>query len=224
MQLPEITIQNDLNAKWPVSLGLLLAQVEVVESLPALDDIFDEVLQNRRAELEDVTVGQLPVISATRKAYKAYGKDPSRYRPSAEALLRRVMKGDSLYRINNVVDLLNLVSIQTGISIGGYNLEKIEGEIQIRIGLENEPYQAIGRGELNMGGLPVLADSFSAFGCPTSDSVRTSVTNDCRYFLMVLFDFEKNHESLKAYLSKAKEFLAAYGKLQSEKILQKIIS
>jgi DNA/RNA-binding domain of Phe-tRNA-synthetase-like protein len=132
---------------------------------------------------------KMPAIAATRKAYKDCGKDPARYRPSAEALLRRILSGKELYQINNVVDQLNLVSIATGFSIGGYDANQIQGDITFGIGRPNEPYFGIGRGELNIENLPVFRDDLGAFGTPTSDSKRTEVTKKTSRFLMVLIDF-----------------------------------
>jgi DNA/RNA-binding domain of Phe-tRNA-synthetase-like protein len=104
-------------------------------------------------------------------------------------LLRRVVSGKDLYQINNVVDQLNLVSITSGFSIGGYDAAKIQGDISFGIGLANEPYQGIGRGELNIEGLPVFRDELGAFGTPTSDSQRTEVTGQTSRFLMIIIDF-----------------------------------
>jgi DNA/RNA-binding domain of Phe-tRNA-synthetase-like protein len=100
-----------------------------------------------------------------------------------------VVKSSEIYQINNVVDLLNLVSISTGFSIGGYDAEKIEGDIIFGIGEKNEPYTGIGRGELNIEFLPVFRDATGAFGTPTSDSVRTSVSLETKRFLMIIVDF-----------------------------------
>ncbi len=134
-------------------------------------------------------VGSQPAIRASRTAYRLCGKDPARYRLSSEALMRRVVKGHQLYRINNVVDLLNLVSLKSGFSIGGYDAETISGSAIFDIGTKNEPYEAIGRGELNIEFLPVFRDAISPFGSPTSDSVRTSVTRDTKRFLMIIIGF-----------------------------------
>ncbi|MCL1822083.1 MAG: phenylalanine--tRNA ligase beta subunit-related protein, partial [Prolixibacteraceae bacterium] len=134
-------------------------------------------------------ISKLPAIQASRKAYKAMGKDPARYRLSAEALLRRAVKEKSLYRINNVVDLLNLVSITSGYSIGGYDVEKITGGVSLGTGCKDEPYVGLGRGILNIEGMPVLRDAEGAFGSPTSDSERTGVTFETQRFLMVIFGF-----------------------------------
>ncbi|HZK93571.1 MAG TPA: phenylalanine--tRNA ligase beta subunit-related protein [Prolixibacteraceae bacterium] len=134
-------------------------------------------------------VGSQPAIRASRVAYRLCGKDPARYRLSSEALMRRVVKGHQLYRINNVVDLLNLVSLKTGFSIGGYDADKISGSTIFDIGTKDEPYEAIGRGAMNIEFLPVFRDAISPFGSPTSDSVRTSVTSETTRFLMVIIGF-----------------------------------
>ncbi len=144
-----------------------------------------------RMKIEEISA--LPAVQASRRAYKAAGKDPARYRLSAEALLRRAIKEKELYRINNVVDLLNLVSIQSGFSIGGYDAGRISGEIEFGIGRKDEPYTGIGRGLLNIDGLPVFRDDLGAFGSPTSDSERTSVTGNTRRFLMVIIEFGASH-------------------------------
>ena len=140
-------------------------------------------------------VGSHPAIRASRMAYRSCGKDPARYRLSSEALMRRAVKGNPLYRINNVVDLVNLVSLKSGMSIGGYDADKIVGEVIFDIGMKEEPYEAIGRGELNIEYLPVFRDSVSAFGSPTSDSVRTSVTGETRKFLMVIVGFSGDRQT-----------------------------
>src|SRR5690606_16509774 len=95
-------------------------------------------------------ISKIPAISASRKGYKACGKDPARYRLSAEALLRRVVNRNEIYQINNIVDVLNLISISSGFSIGGYDSDKIKGAVTFGIGEKDEPYTGIGRGELNI--------------------------------------------------------------------------
>ncbi|MDE6120624.1 MAG: hypothetical protein K2F63_02420 [Muribaculaceae bacterium] len=113
-------------------------------------------------------------IAATREAYKACGKEPNRYRPSAEALCRRAVKGMELYRSLSVIDLINLVSMASGHSIGGFDADKIAGDtLTMGVGLPGEPYEAIGRGDLNIEGLPVWRDAEGGIGTPTSDNVRT---------------------------------------------------
>jgi DNA/RNA-binding domain of Phe-tRNA-synthetase-like protein len=123
-------------------------------------------------------------ISSTRASYKAFGGDPNRYRPSADSLYRRIVKGNGLYQISTLVDLINMISIKTGYSIGGFDLEKVQGNVRIGIGRKNEAYEGIGRGELNIEGIQVLRDEKGPIGTPTSDHVRTSVQLETCLFYM----------------------------------------
>ncbi len=126
-------------------------------------------------ELSDIN--RRPGIAATRAAYKACGKEPNRYRPSSEQLCRRLVKGLELYRVNAVVDAVNLLSIESGHSIGAFDMDSIDGEsLTLGIGRDGEPYEGIGRGTLNIAGMPVLRDSTGGVGTPTSDNERTKVS------------------------------------------------
>jgi DNA/RNA-binding domain of Phe-tRNA-synthetase-like protein len=126
-------------------------------------------------------------IQATRQAYKRLGKDPNRYRPSAEALRRRILRELPLYKVDTLVDLINLVSIRSGYSIGGFDADKIEGgKLVLGVGREGELYHGIGRGELNIAGLPVYRDAIGGIGTPTSDEERTKIGLDTTSLLMIL--------------------------------------
>ncbi|MDP2889172.1 MAG: phenylalanine--tRNA ligase beta subunit-related protein [Bacteroidota bacterium] len=185
-----IYISEKLKSLCPkLRLSCIEADVIVAESFIELTSEINFRISKIKQTLVIEDISKIPVIAASRKAYKACGKDPARYRLSAEALLRRSVSGKDLYQINNVVDQLNLVSITSGFSIGGYDAAKIQGDISFGIGLADEPYQGIGRGELNIEGLPVFRDSLGAFGTPTSDSQRTEVTGQTSRFLMILIDF-----------------------------------
>lgn len=131
-------------------------------------------------------IKHIPAIAATRNAYKRSGKDPNRYRPSAEALMRRIVKGEELYRISVLVDLINHVSIRTGYSIGGFDASKICGDVTIGIGRHEEKFEAIGRGVLNIENLPLLRDDKGGIGTPTSDEERTKLTPDTTEILIVI--------------------------------------
>lgn len=190
-----ISIDSELKSRCPkLRLGCIEADVQVAESESALLAEINVRLEQLRQSLKIEEISSIPAIGASRKAYRACGKDPARYRLSAEALLRRIVSGKGLYQINNVVDQLNLVSVISGFSIGGYDADKIKGPVRFGIGRENEPYAGIGRGELNIENLPVFRDQEGAFGTPTSDSQRTEVSDDTRKFLMVLIDFDGNSE------------------------------
>ena len=162
---------------------------------------------NRQLKVEDIS--QIMAISDSRKAYKACGKDPARYRLSAEALLRRVVKRNEIYQVSNIVDALNFVSISTGFSIGGYDFDTIYGDISFGIGRKDELYEGIGRGELNIESMPVFRDKKGAFGTPTSDSVRTRVTDKTRRFLMIIIDYGAS-KRLEIATSLAEELLKEY--------------
>lgn len=206
----EIEISQELQRKCPdVRLGCILAEVAVKPSGDELLKIMEEEALRISRSLEIEQISRQEKIHSTRETYKALGKKPGRYRPSAEALLRRVVGGKGLYHVNNVVDWLNCVSIRSGYSIGGYDAEKIQGKAVLGIGREGEPYEAIARGELNIAGLPLFRDHLGAFGTPTSDSVRTMVTENTRTFLMVIFDFGW-HDDLEEVMKDAKEGLTRY--------------
>jgi DNA/RNA-binding domain of Phe-tRNA-synthetase-like protein len=206
----KISISNELKERCPkLRLACVEADVDVVESssdlLLEMNYRIQEIVQSLSIE----SISKLPAISASRKAYKACGKDPARYRLSAEALLRRVVSGKGLYHINNVVDQLNLVSITTGFSIGGYDADQIIGDIIFGIGHQAEPYSGIGRGDLNIEHLPVFRDAQGAFGTPTSDSSRTEVNEQTLRFLMILIDFEGDDRLYEA-IQMAKRLLNEY--------------
>lgn len=143
----------------------------------------EELTANTR--MEDIK--NQPVIAATREAYKRCGKDPGRYRPSAEALRRRLMRGIALYQIDTLVDLINLVSLRTGHSIGGFDADKIQGsKLELGIGKADEEFEGIGRGILNIEGLPVYRDAIGGIGTPTSDHERTKMGLDTTHILAIV--------------------------------------
>lgn len=176
-------------------------QCKVVNS-PLNDELWGEIhiaekeIQNRY-KTEDIN--KIPAIEATRLAYKSLGKDPNRYRPSAEALCRRIVKGMGIYQINTLVDLINLVSIRTGYSIGGFDAGKIEGhELSLGVGNKNENFEAIGRGLLNIEGLPVYRDLIGGIGTPTSDEERTKIGPDTCQLLMIINGYSGKSGLLEA--------------------------
>uniref|UniRef100_UPI00321714A1 B3/B4 domain-containing protein n=1 Tax=uncultured Draconibacterium sp. TaxID=1573823 RepID=UPI00321714A1 len=188
--MTEIEIASNLSALIPtLKLSCIESTVKTEEINEQLWDKISEKITEINTNLQVDEISKLPAIAASRKGYKVCGKDPARYRLSAEALLRRVLKRKKIYQVNNVVDLLNLVSISTGFSIGGYDAEKINGNVEFGIGKKQEPYEGIGRGELNIEFMPVFRDQTGAFGTPTSDSVRTCVTAETKRFLMIIIDY-----------------------------------
>lgn len=163
-------------------VGLLEANIENPPTPDALWEQIRTVEQRIRDSYAMDMVNKHPAIAATRTAYKAMGKEPNRYRPSAEALMRRAVKGLELYRLTAMVDLINLASMMTGHSIGAFDTDCIDGDtLTLGVGRQGEPYAAIGRGELNIAGLPVWRDKTGGVGTPTSDNERTKITPATRH-------------------------------------------
>jgi DNA/RNA-binding domain of Phe-tRNA-synthetase-like protein len=126
-------------------------------------------------------------IAAVRTMYKRVGLDPTKTRPSSEALLRRVRRGDPLPRINSMVDVCNWCSLEFQLPYGLYDASRIEGDVELRIGRERESYPGIRKDDVHVGGRITLADSTGPFGNPSSDSARTMVTTDTTRALLVVF-------------------------------------
>ncbi len=187
----------------PVTLGVIHCSVTVTEPGQALSEALDRAAADRLSGLSGGTVGDVEQVAAARRAYKMLGKDPSRYRPSAESLMRRLVQGKGIYRINNVVDTNNLISMKTGFSIGAYDAKSLEPPVVFRKGESDEGYKAIGRGRLNLENLPVFVDGAGPFGSPTSDSERSLISMDTDELLMLIIGFGETHD-----ISAALEFAA----------------
>jgi len=205
-----LTIDPALKAKCPrTALGFLTAGVRAAES-PA--SLLDE-MRARESELlrlrEPHVVLESPRIKATREGYKALGKDPARYRGAAEALLRRLITGKSFPQINAVVDIINLVSVESRLPIGLYDLGNVKGNIVFRAGRPGETYKGIGKYDLNLEGLPVFADDAGPHGSPTSDSERTMVTSATTRVAAILISFG-GAEGLEASCQRMSTLLQRY--------------
>jgi DNA/RNA-binding domain of Phe-tRNA-synthetase-like protein len=186
----KITIDAIIKEKCPeMRLGCIHANIEVQATVAGLWEAFDSEMALMTDGMTNADIHKRSTVAAARQAYKSLGKDPSRYRPSAEALLRRLLSGKELYQVNNVVDLINWMSLRTGFSIGGYDVSAIQGAISHSVGLESDEYEGLGRGLLNITNLPVLRDELGAFGCPTSDSTRTGIQLHTTSCLWVYYDF-----------------------------------
>lgn len=208
--LPEISIHPALKALAPdIALGCISAGVTVEKHNEALWREIDKHLAHLTATIKPEQINSTPQIAAMRQAYKALGKDPSRYRGSAEALLRRVLSGKGLYQINSVVDINNLVSLESLNPAGRYDLEKITPPIELRIGAAGESYKGIGKELINIENLPVFADAAGPFGSPTSDSERAMVRRETQKVLMVVFSFT-GPEGLERWVQRARELLGRY--------------
>jgi DNA/RNA-binding domain of Phe-tRNA-synthetase-like protein len=188
--MASLSIDPGLKLKCPrTALGFLSASV-VARETPL--DLLEE-MKVRETEIlhlpEPRALLESPKILATRAGYKALGKDPARYRGSAEALLRRILSGKGFPQINSVVDIVNLVSVESRLPIGLYDLAHVKGDIVFRAGRAGETYRGIGKYDLNLEDLAVFADSEGPHGSPTSDSERTMVTPVTESIAAILVSF-----------------------------------
>jgi DNA/RNA-binding domain of Phe-tRNA-synthetase-like protein len=205
-----LTIDEALKAKCPkATLGCISARVDAPASPEALIAELNNYVQAILKLPEPRAVLESPQILATRAAYKALGKDPARYRGSAEALLRRVIAGKGLPRINAVVDIINLVSVESRLPIGLYDLAHVQGDIVFRAGRAGETYKGIGKYDLNLESLPVFGDALGPHGSPTSDSERTMVTSATNHVLAVIISFG-GKDGLERWTQRMYELFAQY--------------
>jgi DNA/RNA-binding domain of Phe-tRNA-synthetase-like protein len=130
---------------------------------------------------------QIPELQPARRLYRALGIDPTRTRPSSEALLRRLLKGEALYRINSVVDAGNLFSLEFLLPIGLYDAQRIEGDVEAAVAEQGEGYDGIRKDWIHLGGRVALRDACGWFGNPSSDSLRTAIQAETRSVLLVVF-------------------------------------
>jgi DNA/RNA-binding domain of Phe-tRNA-synthetase-like protein len=186
----DVGIDAALKSKCPrAALGCLSADVNAAASAPDLAADLRAAEEKILKLPEPRAVLESPAILATRSGYKSLGKDPARYRGSAEALLRRVISGKNLPRINPVVDVINLLSVETRLPVGLYDFAHIEGAIVFRAGRAGESYKGIGKYDLNLEDLPLFADAQGPHGSPTSDSERTMVTAETKQVLAIIVSF-----------------------------------
>ena len=215
----EVTIDSSVKEKVEsVRLGCLVYDVKVKEKSEDLwEKLENEIFPQLISIIEEKGINGVENIFSSKKAYKSLGKDPNRYRVSSEALYRRVKQGKGLYQINTVVDTNNLISLETGFSVGSYDLKNVKGDIVLRKGADGETYKGIGKDDINIENLPVLADSEGAFGSPTSDSTKAMVTLDSEKILTLIYCFYKD-ENLEEILNKSKEYLEKYTGIENIEI------
>ena len=209
-----VSIDAELASKCPrVALGCVTARVEAGATSPGLATELSAIAEKISKLPEPRTVLDSPAIEATRRGYKALGKDPARYRGSAEALLRRIIAAKGLPRINNVVDIINLVSVESRLPIGLYDLDQVRGDILFRAGRHGETYKGIGKYDLNLEGLPVFCDALGPHGSPTSDSERTMVIEKTRRIIGIIISFGAT-EGLAAWTERMAALLKQYASAQ----------
>ena len=207
----QISVSEEIKAKCPTYRGA--AVYAEVKNTPYSEALWSEIAhftEDLRATESTESIKQMPTITATREAYRACGKDPSRYRPSAEALRRRLLRGLELYRIDTLVDLINLVSLRTGYSIGGFDADKIVGtELCLCIGKKEEEFEGIGRGVLNIENMPVIRDAVGGIGTPTSDHERTKMDISTTHILAIINGYSGS-EGLREAADMTADLLTRY--------------
>lgn len=187
----KVTITKEIVNKLPMfNVYAFSMDVKVQDSL-----IIEEKIKELEKEINETytleQVLQIPSIKNARDGYKTLGKDPSRYRLACESLLRRLVKGNGLYRVNNVVDAGNVLSIELAKSTAVLDYDKIQGNIHIRIGTNDDVYYGIGRGLINVTNIPLYVDEESPFGSPTSDTNRTAISDDTKKILLMIICFDE---------------------------------
>lgn len=207
-----IVVSKEIESVCPSFVGACVeAQVVNSEYCQPLWDEINALGERFRQTLTTQTLKELSGIAATRRVYRACGKDPSRYRPASEALIRRQLTGKSLYQIDTLVDLVNLASIAYGYSIGGFDADKFEGDtLTLGIGREGEPYEGIGRGMINIAGLPVYRDSKGGVGTPTSDNERTKITLQTTHLVVLINGYDGDERQVRANAEYIQELIKKY--------------
>jgi DNA/RNA-binding domain of Phe-tRNA-synthetase-like protein len=207
-----INVSQEIESVCPEFVGACV-EAQVVNT-PYCEELWQEIeaLGERfRSELTTESLKDMTSIAATRRVYKACGKDPSRYRPASEALIRRMLQGKELYQRDTLVDLVNLASIAYGYSIGGFDADKFVGNtLTLGIGREGEPYEGIGRGLLNICGLPVYRDAEGGVGTPTSDNERTKMTLDTRHLVVLINGYDGNEQRVRENAEYIQQLLRKY--------------
>jgi DNA/RNA-binding domain of Phe-tRNA-synthetase-like protein len=184
------------------------AEVSVAEHHPGLwAELERAAARYRGGSMEQVR--RSAPIAGLRAAYRALGSDPTRYRGASEALVRRIVQGKDLYRVNTIVDINNLIALETLFSVGVFDLAHVRPPVVFRAGQQGEAYAGIGRGEINLTGLPVFADQSGPIGSTTSDSEGTKVTLATTHILMVVISFG-GPTGLAEAAQRAAELLARY--------------
>lgn len=207
-----VIVSEEIERVCPGFVGACV-EAQVVNSTysqPLWDEI-GAMGEHYRQTLTTETLKDLSGIAATRRVYRACGKDPSRYRPASEALIRRQLQGKNLYQVDTLVDLINLASIAYGYSIGGFDASKFVGDtLTLGVGREGEPYEGIGRGMINIAGLPVYRDAMGGVGTPTSDHERTKIDLGTTHLVVLINGYDGDEARVRANAEFIRQLLRKY--------------
>lgn len=194
-------------------IGLIRAKVVNSEFSEELNKEIESLSEKIKSSYELLWINKRPAIAATRQLYKKLGKDPNRYRVSSKALCRRIVKGMGIYQINVLVDLINLISIGSGYAIGGFDADKIQGDsVTLSVGTADDKFEGIGRGILNVKGLPLYRDAIGGIGSPTSDEERTKIELKTTHLQMQINAFDEEmplEDTIEWSVSLLKKYVCA---------------
>ena len=209
-----IQISNKIREACPqLALAIIICEVKNSVTSDKLWYEIDTEIQRINTTYSLEEINKRPEIGATRKIYKTLGKDPNRYRPSAEALCRRIVREIPIYQVSTLVDIINLVSIRSGFSIGGFDIEKIQGNIRLDVGTAADEFEAIGRGLMNVEGLPLYRDEVGGIGTPTSDNERSKISENTTQLLLIINGYS-GEEGLQEAVNHTIQLLEKYAGLK----------
>jgi DNA/RNA-binding domain of Phe-tRNA-synthetase-like protein len=206
----DITISELIKSKFNnIAIGSVQGEIKVAPSDQQLINLLDNACTEFANKYTVEDISQLKPIADSRRAYRALGKDPARYRLSSEALLRRIVKDKGIYKINNIVDINNLLSITSFYSICAFDVSKLNPPIKFTIGTKEDEYYGIGRGLLNIENLPVFEDQLGKFGSPTSDSEKVKIKDTTTHLSMNIISFSGDSE-LENFINQLKRYLEMF--------------
>jgi DNA/RNA-binding domain of Phe-tRNA-synthetase-like protein len=218
MSSPSVRFQLDeALIRQHAMLGIVTASVTVSEPSPELRAELEAVQSAAAASAEDSGAWHDRSIAAARQAVRAVGWNVNRYPISSEAMLKRARKGGRVPSVNNVVDINNLLSIQSGWPIGSYNLANVEQPIEYRLGRAEEEYAAIKGSAFKLAALPLFADSQGPFGSLVRDSGRALIDGTAATILMAIFGFDRAAE-MKELADRAAELLQRFAVASSVEV------
>jgi len=205
-----VTVEDGLRGS--LAVGVLECECPSVEALPeAFDTEVDQVTARLTALYAGRPAADIPGVAETRALFHRLDLDPTKTRPSSEALLRRVLQGRGLPRVHPAVDVCNLCSLESQLPLGLYDRERLRGELQVRIGRPGEGYAGIRKQRVHLGGRLLIADDDGPFGAPTSDSSHTAISDATRHLLVVVYcPVERAGQHLSAALERIADALTRF--------------